>query len=265
VDTAEKRRQATCNRKGQAVPKTITKIVYTFQELLDLNKAGRVSKKAVEKARSWLQEAATDFDWYSCVLDFWEPALDQIGFENAKISFSGFWSQGDGASFTAAVDLDKLVAFLADTIEPKDTVEVVEGKEQFLPYIVQLIGGKATNLKYRRLLWMQEHIQDIAVERTSHHYSHERTCRFTASLNDQGHYEDTLKPSDKWRWVSDTPKVRALFTSFGEDAENLRLSLCRAIYKMLEEDYWDRISDEQLLDLAEANDYTFEANGNRDG
>lgn len=146
------------------MPRTISKIVYTFKELLDLNEEGTVTPKAVERARSWLQEAATDFDWHSCVLDFWEHALDQIGFENAKISFSGFWSQGDGASFTATVDLDKLVAFLSDTIEPKKSVEVVEGKEQFPPYIAHLIGKKPTNRKYRRLLAVREHIQDLAVE-----------------------------------------------------------------------------------------------------
>jgi hypothetical protein len=226
------------------MPRTITKLVYTFQELLDLNKAGKVTQKAIEKARSWLQEAATDFDWYACVLDFWEHALDQIGFEDATIAFAGFWSQGDGASFTATVNLDKIVAFL---------------------YIVNLIGGKPTNPKYRRLLVMRDYIKDLAVERTSHHYSHERTCQFKASLNDKGHYEDTHKTSDKWKWVSNTSKVRALFDSFREDAEDLRLRLCKAIYKMLEDDYWDRISDAQLLEFAAANDYTFEANGTREG
>lgn len=247
------------------MPRTITKTVFTFRELLDLAKEGNVTQKAIERARPWLQEAATDFDWYSYVLEFWQQALDQIGFENAEIAFRGFWSQGDGASFTATVSLDKLVAFLADTIEGKDTVDVVEDTEQFLPYIVHLIGGKPTNPKYRRLLLVRDHIQDVAVERTSHHYCHERTCRFTASLNDDGHYEDTHKTSDKWMWVSNTPEVRGLFNSFAEDAEALRMRLCKAIYRMLEEDYWERISDEQLLHFADANDYTFEATGRRDG
>jgi hypothetical protein len=208
-----------------------------------------------------LQEAATDFDWYSDVLDIWKEALAQIGFEDAEISFSGFWSQGDGASFTAGVNVDKLVGFLADTLEPNDRIE---GKD-FRPYVVHLIGGKPTNPKYRRLLLVHDYIQDMAVQRTSHHYSHERTCRFSASLNDDGHYLDTEKSSDKWTWVSNTPKVRALFNAFVQDAESLRLRLCKAIYGMLEDDYWNRISDEQLLDLAEANDYTFEANGSREG
>ena len=243
------------------MPKTITKTIYTFKELLALHKEGKIPQKAVERAKSWLQEAATDFNWYSDVLGIWKEALAQIGFEDAEISFSGFWCQGNGASFTASVDLEKLVAFLADTIEAKDRIE----SKDFRPYIVHLIGGKPTNPKYRRLLLIQDHIQDVAVERTSHHYSHERTCRFTAWLNDDGHYEDTDKISGKRTWVSNVPKFRGLFNSFVQDAESLRLALCKAIYEMLEADYWDRISDEQLLDFAEANDYTFEDSGRREG
>lgn len=230
------------------MPKTIIKTVYTFRELLDLNKEGTVARKAVERARTWLQEAATDFGWYSDVLDLWKQALDQIGFEDATISFSGFWSQGDGARFTAGVNLDKLVAFLSDIIEPKTGVEFVERKEQFRPYVVHRLGRKPTNPKYRRLLFVRDSIQDVAVERTSHYYSHERTCRFTAWLNDNGH-----------------SRVRSLLNGFVEDAESLRLALCKTIYGMLEDDYWDRVSEEQLLDFAQANDYTFEANGRREG
>jgi hypothetical protein len=168
------------------MPRTITKTVYSFRKLLALNKEDKIAQKAVERARSWLQEANTDHDWCSYVLELWEQALDQIGFEDAKIAFRGFWSQGDGASFTASVDLHKLVAFLADTIEPKDKIEVVEGQEEFLPYVVHLLGGKPTNPKYRRLLLVREHIRDVAVERTGHHYTHEHTCRFTARLRDTG-------------------------------------------------------------------------------
>ena len=147
------------------MPRTITKTVYSFKELLALNQEGKVTQKSIERAKAWLQEAATDFNWYSDVLDIWKDALAQIGFEDAEISFSGFWSQGDGASFTATVDLDKLIAFLADTIEAKDRID---GKD-FRPYVIHLIGGKPTNPQYRRLLLARDHIQDMAVQRTSHH------------------------------------------------------------------------------------------------
>ena len=203
----------------------------------------------MERARGWLRYAATDFDWYEDVLNFWEQALAQIGFENSDIAFRGFWSQGDGASFSASVDVDRLVEFLANDIEPEDSIDVVGGEAEFRPYLVHLLGCKPTNPKYRRLLLIRDRLQDMAVERVTYRYNHERTCRFTAWLNDRGDYMDTHKSSDQWVWLSNTPRVAALFKDFVEDAENLRLRLCRAIYGMLQEDYQDRIRDEQLLDF----------------
>ena len=45
-------------------------------------------------------------EWYESIFENWQERLAQQGFENAKLSFSGFYSQGDGASFTAMVNLE---------------------------------------------------------------------------------------------------------------------------------------------------------------
>ena len=40
--------------------------------------------------------------------DWWEPIYEDIsipGYSNIDVNFSGFWSQGDGASLTATIDL----------------------------------------------------------------------------------------------------------------------------------------------------------------
>ena len=49
------------------------------------------------------------FDWHDCELDYWKERLAEMGFMDAEIQFSGFWNQGDGASFTANVDIEKSV------------------------------------------------------------------------------------------------------------------------------------------------------------
>lgn len=61
--------------------------------------------KAKEKALNWLTECATDYEWYDLLLEEWKAKLADLGYIDADIKFSGFWSQGDGASFTATVDL----------------------------------------------------------------------------------------------------------------------------------------------------------------
>ena len=46
-------------------------------------------------------------DWHSDSLEDFKTELAEEGFTDATISYSGFWSQGDGLSFDATIDIDK--------------------------------------------------------------------------------------------------------------------------------------------------------------
>lgn len=71
--------------------------IYTIDEL---NKEAKA--KAIECVRnSELMEFFPD-------LEIYKDGLKAKGFENAEIRYSGFGSQGDGASFTCDCNLDKL-------------------------------------------------------------------------------------------------------------------------------------------------------------
>lgn len=67
------------------------KTEFTFQEL---NPAAQ--QRAIERYADSIWG-----DWYEHVYADWEPRLKNEGFQDPKIMFSGFWSQGDGASFKA--------------------------------------------------------------------------------------------------------------------------------------------------------------------
>lgn len=243
------------------MPKNITTVVYTFEELLEGEKQGTITAKAVENAREWLADANREGDWFEYVIDeLWEPALEQIGFTNPDIQFTGFWSQGDGASFTASVDLDKLVDFLSQEIQPS---ECIQGEpEDFRPWVVNKVDGVRWDTKFRRILWVRNDV-GLTVDRTSHQYCHQYTCRVSTDFDDKGQF-DASKPLE-YAWVSDVPHVRKLVDNFFEVVEELRVDLCRAIYRTLEEEYESLRSDESLRDFAEANDYTFTADGKRFG
>jgi hypothetical protein len=77
--------------------RTVLTEVYAFSEL---------SEKAKENARQWLIS-----DWDLCLHedDYYQDLLSVNGFKNAKIEYSISYSQGDGASFTADIDLDKFL------------------------------------------------------------------------------------------------------------------------------------------------------------
>jgi len=239
------------------MPRTITKTVYTFQELLDLRAAGKATERAVEKAREWLRNAQTDGEWYEFVFDTWKEAMEQIGFGEPKLYFRGFWSQGDGACFTSnSIDLAKLIDFLATEIKAKNCIE--GDPEDFRPWLVHKLGGKPTNTRYAKLRRIVDSIRDCTVESIDHHYSHSNTCRFRAELYDRGEASGTGKD---WKWHSRTPAVRKLFDEFAEAAEDLRKGLSDALYHDLEEEYEYLTSDEALLELASGNDYAFTIHG----
>lgn len=115
---------------------------YTYDQLSDAAK--RTARE------SWVADiTANDNDYANSVVSEWKWLLAQKGFDDVEINWSGFWSQGDGASFTAKhFDIERYFAGrdplalpeqerdqLAEAIElpPEE-----EGDEEFNPrdYVV---------------------------------------------------------------------------------------------------------------------------------
>lgn len=83
--------------------KVITEVynVFSFDEL---------SKESQEKAIEKLRDINVDYDgWHDCVIEDEQSRLEELGYNNVKIGYRGFWSQGDGAHFTATVDIAKFL------------------------------------------------------------------------------------------------------------------------------------------------------------
>lgn len=77
--------------------RTITTTVYNFDEL-----TMNAKRNAIER----LRDINVDHpDWHENVLYLARQDLAAAGFDGAEILYSGFWCQGDGASFTARVDI----------------------------------------------------------------------------------------------------------------------------------------------------------------
>jgi len=55
------------------------------------------------------QDINTSYNWEFFTLDNWKERLERQGFENATINYTGFWSQGDGASFNCQVNLEQFL------------------------------------------------------------------------------------------------------------------------------------------------------------
>lgn len=94
--------------------KTITQTCYTFSELLAETEEGNVTSSSLDRARYKLQEMNTHYGWWESTFEYWEYELEQKGFPNAKIMFTGFWSQGDGACFESEMDLPTVLKHMIE-------------------------------------------------------------------------------------------------------------------------------------------------------
>jgi hypothetical protein len=75
--------------------------VYNFAEL---------SEEVKEKALDNLRDINVDFDdWHDFMLEEFEVELTALGYIDPEIGYRGFYSQGDGAHFTASVDVEKWI------------------------------------------------------------------------------------------------------------------------------------------------------------
>lgn len=250
------------------MPKTIETTVYTYAELKALaeDPDSPVNAAAVERARYWLSEGVDTYDWWSYLIKepggMWVPALEQIGFIEPDISFSGFSSQGDGASFTCKqIDIAKLARFLAAPPEASESVGFDGTSEDFLPWIVHQCRYVPSDRRYSRLASFSELIHG-SVTRIETLYVHEYTCK--ANVEADPNYF-TGKAGEGYVWTPNYPRTESLVLKFKASVEVLRLDICKAIYRSLLEEYEHLTSEESLSDIADANEYTFDANGRRFG
>lgn len=170
--------------------------VYKFREL---------SPEAQQKAIDNEKEARSEFWDSQFAVEYWQEKLADTGFENASIYFSGFWNQGDGASFTADVDAHKILAHLESQTEDPESLKA-----------------------YKRLQKVcSAGLLSWGVGRSSSRYSHERTC-YVETSNDL---------PDHWIWDKAVDFVTA-------GIEETRIDLCRQIYADLGADYKDQTSEE---------------------
>lgn len=227
-----------------------------FSELLDLNSSGVVSDDVVDKAKQNLGEINTDYGWDECVVSVWKEAMESIGLMGPEISYTGFWSQGDGASFTTEwVDISKLIEFLGSDIPKINKIDFDGDKEDFKSWLCYKANGYQYNPNFKKLLLLQDDI-NLKILRDSHHYSHENTC----SVDKEVIFR---RENFKGYWEKDCPRLKKLIDDFFDAVEQLRLDFSRAIYKDLEEHYNFLQEDtDSLKELAEANDYEFDSFGN---
>lgn len=205
--------------------RTVTKeiTVYSIDDVLSM-------PELKEKVFENYHDFNVDFgDWHDFILENWKVKLESCGFYQPKIGYSGFWSQGDGASFTCyRVDIPLFLDNFGDEID---------------------LTEKQKNLL---LALMKDYeVFSFDVKRRSHHYYHEKTV-FVGS-------EDCL-----YNFSGYSRLYTFLYSTMKkiEDAIAEKvIDFSRQIYRELEKEYYYLTSETAVFESLQANGYEFTEDG----
>ena len=110
------------------MPRIHETILYKFDEL---------STESKEKAITSFQEddSYLDYDWYQYTINDFKTILELIGYYNIECYFSGFWSKGDGACFSARFSRNKQCLEKVKSYCPKEQeiLNIVEKIQSEIP------------------------------------------------------------------------------------------------------------------------------------
>jgi hypothetical protein len=209
-----------------------------------------LSPKAKEKALEWFS-STLDYEWWECTYDHAKEDAKAKGFDIEDIRFSGFWSQGDGASWTGSVNLSKFLEHHLKDDNPD------YGRYFTLQAIIDEGGG-----------WVEK---NVSIERRGYHYLHSNMMRID-SICFSG--VDYLDADSEERLQADGPLQRANIYQLWQGIDGAALideleewvlkeamAIADGIYADLEAEHDHLTSEESLIEGAYANGWRFDEDG----
>jgi len=207
-----------------------------------------LSTTAQDKVRNRYIESL-DYEWWDCVYDDAKEDGYEKGFCIDKIYFSGFWSQGDGASWAGQIDV---VQWLRT--HTKDSIGLTAW--------IELINNN----------WADKHIK---VGNSSSHYSHSGTMSFdhwevyyymdvnhdTSPLGGDSILKDIPVNTVMDLIMSDSTMPYKREDDITEAIAESAREYADTIYKKLQQEYEWLCSDVVMLEHFENNDINFDEEG----
>lgn len=171
-----------------------------------------------------------EHDWWEFTVESFKEELEALGFANTDVNFSGFWSQGDGASFTGDWDSEKMLT--VKELKEKGLVLSDWAKE-----LKRVLKGNLKDIKAK--------YATFSIKRTSHHYAH----------------ENTVSIFDAEYWNSRKKEQYGIPPEQEDDIlEGCRTAMSE-MYRILEKEYDYLTSDEEVEETLSINEYKFDREG----
>ena len=215
-------------------------VTYSFEEL---------SPEAQENALENNRDINVDYDgWEDGVTEGFKEDMREIGIDDIEISFSGFYSQGDGASFTSE-DIDTRKLFNAAGIKSNDALNMEVDDER----------SRGENKDFYDLLDTMEDVGQlernrikpeeirVTIERTDSRHVHFNTVRANVEIWDE---------PDGWE------EPYGFIDELEDKVTEYIRGICKDLYRDLEKEYDDLTSDESVKETLISNDYEFDEEGN---
>lgn len=192
---------------------------YTFDEL-----SQEAKDHAIENERNSMDETMGDW-WYEPIIEGETEKLESEGFNNIDIQFSGFHSQGDGASFTG--DISDKATFVNVTLGMKVKDVILDN-------------------------------MSISVIRTDTRHLHENSVRFDCEVDGEDEIDFFRAGAD----INITFNVHDYCDKIEKEGSVWVKSRCSEIYSKLNKEYDSYFEDDHIIADIKANDLKFDEDGN---
>ena len=209
------------------VSRTVT--LYSFKEL-DEPIQDSIISSYIQDLPGW---------WSDDVEERIRNEAEALGIQDFDFTWSGFWSQGDGLSFTGKIDFKRWLFILIEQLSPEQFSTLCGKTPQ---EIVQLQEAN-------RVEW-----GDCLIERVDHHYCHENTVR----VSEPNSIVTTV-------WRRGYPSDNELMEWFGRGAQKhlneWKNELCNRWYSELQNAYEAITERDNIVDDISCKELLFTSSG----
>jgi len=220
---------------------------YSFEEL-----SPEAKENAIEQNRYINTNHLNHNDWHDPIIEGFEEDMKKLGLDDIEVRYTGFYSQGDGASFTAkVVDTD---TFLRDALDIKSSTEFIDmgddeetSKEE--DDLRQLMGD-LRNIGYDTRKKLDPEDIYLSIVEVYSRYSHEMSIEGDVVTEDLDIGEDDDRDWDKFH-----EEMESTLTDWAREES-------RELYSRLHKYYEELQEDAEVAETLVANDYTFDKEGN---
>ena len=219
-------------------------ISYSFSEL---------SPKAQENALESMRDINIDSDWWheDLIENFKAEMEEEYGFSVDDVQYTGFWSQGDGASFTGRSEDSDL--FMRKGLGITTSTELIDmGEESKSSDDEDLYGlmGDLRDVGFDARTRYKPDDFYFSVVRNSSRYSHENTISGEVEVDEIDIEDD------------DERDFNGLVDELAENTTEWARDKSRELYSRLEKEYEWLSSAEAVQETIESLDYKFDEDGN---